>query len=129
MHLELISRTKLTSLFPPNILARICRMTEEIYIPPGELLMLQGDSGTDMYVVKEGELEVINLTAERIAAIVKSGDAISRPNTAESESIVFARLGSGAVLGEVRCRCHPRAREIHMAVGADAQARMTSKPL
>eukprot|EP00327_Prymnesium_parvum_P015527 CAMPEP_0113284138 /NCGR_PEP_ID=MMETSP0008_2-20120614/29846_1 /TAXON_ID=97485 /ORGANISM="Prymnesium parvum" /LENGTH=2782 /DNA_ID=CAMNT_0000134945 /DNA_START=151 /DNA_END=8500 /DNA_ORIENTATION=+ /assembly_acc=CAM_ASM_000153 len=102
MRLELISRTKLASLFPPKLLARICLMTKEISIPPGELLMLQGDQGTDMYIVNHGELEVIALPEISISTILTAGDSIRRPHRkGTTPPIVYATLGSGSVLGEL----------------------------
>jgi CRP-like cAMP-binding protein len=59
IRLELLLKTKLVDLLPRAVLGYITKEMSDLVITPGELLMIEGDTGTyDMYVVVEGIFEI-----------------------------------------------------------------------
>ena len=103
LRLDLLGHTKLAGLLPPKLLAKLCTMTEEIYISPGEILMLQGDTGSDMYIVHSGELEVISHPPLTVDTLFDAVDSVRKPNGQQQlhAPVVLATLGRGSVLGEL----------------------------
>lgn len=62
-------------------LDRLCQMIEEVRLPKGEVLFAEGEPGDRAYIIKEGELEIFKLSAER--------------------EVLLAVRGSGEVIGEM----------------------------
>eukprot|EP00966_Prymnesium_polylepis_P010552 243299-Prymnesium_polylepis.2 len=60
LRLELLSKSELAKVVPPSALARLTLEMTEIVVPPGELLLLEGDvCSTNMYIVVEGQFEIL----------------------------------------------------------------------
>ena len=66
---------------PERLLLRVCTASEQLHATPGEVIIEEGSMSDGLYVVTDGELEVTKMSAGR--------------------SIALARVGAGAVLGEI----------------------------
>ncbi len=66
---------------PERLLLRVCIASEQLHAAPDEVIIEEGSMSDGLYVVTEGELEVTKMSAGR--------------------SIALARVGAGAVLGEI----------------------------
>lgn len=66
---------------PPEDLDRLCEMAEELVFQRGEVMMEEGDPGDALYVIREGEFEVLK----------RSG----------GQQVVIAVRGEGEVMGEI----------------------------
>jgi CRP-like cAMP-binding protein len=114
IRLELLLKTKLAELLPRAVLGYITKEMSDVLITPGELLMIEGDTGTyDMYVVVEGVFEIVT-TGGRLKVLQtpvqrrKKAEALLGEKMSFTEqqiehikSQVVATVSSGAVLGEV----------------------------
>jgi CRP-like cAMP-binding protein len=114
IRLELLLKTKLADLLPRAVLGYITKEMSDVFITPGELLMIEGDTGTyDMYVVVEGIFEIVT-TGGRLKVLQtpvqrrKKAEALLGEKMSFTEqqiehikSQVVATVSSGAVLGEV----------------------------
>ncbi|WKX93064.1 hypothetical protein Q1695_010807 [Nippostrongylus brasiliensis] len=76
IHMETLRKVKL---FEPNLLFELILKLELRVYSPLDYVCRKGDVGTEMYIVKEGAVEVVN----------------------EDGSKVFVRLGAGTVFGEL----------------------------
>jgi signal transduction histidine kinase len=66
---------------PDDLLSRVCDASEQISIPEGRVIIEEGSTSEEMYVVVEGELAVTK----------RSGD----------KEVELARIGPGDVVGEI----------------------------
>jgi signal transduction histidine kinase len=66
---------------PQRLLLRVCTASEQLHATPGEVIIEEGSMSDGLYVVTDGELEVTKMSSGR--------------------SITLARVGAGAVLGEI----------------------------
>ncbi len=66
---------------PERLLLRVCVASEQLHAVPGELIIEEGSKSDGLYVVTAGDLEVTKTSGGR--------------------SISVARVGAGAVLGEI----------------------------
>lgn len=65
---------------PEEDLERLCEMSENVVIPPGEFLIREGDPGGSLYVIRDGEFEVTHRVG--------------------GQDVVLAVRGPGEVIGE-----------------------------
>lgn len=80
------------------------RKTGEGYtvtVPPGEYVFREGELGTEMYIIHEGQVEILNLVKgeERLLAVLEKGDFFGemalledRPRAASARVLTEARL-------------------------------------
>ena len=113
IRLELLSKTKLADLLPRAVLGHITNEMRGIVITPSELLMLEGDKGTqDMYIIVEGVFEVLtagrrpSLSApvhrrRKAEALMGEKMGFAKDHFEQTKSTVVGTVGPGAVLGEV----------------------------
>ena len=60
LRLELLAGSEIAAVLPESALARLTLEMTEVVVPPGELLLLEGDvTSTSMYIVMEGQFEVL----------------------------------------------------------------------
>ncbi|CAJ0608047.1 unnamed protein product [Cylicocyclus nassatus] len=79
IHMETLRRVKLFEDCEPNLLYELILKLELRVYSPMDYVCKKGDVGTEMYIVKEGAVEVVN----------------------EDGTKVFVRLGEGTVFGEL----------------------------
>ena len=114
IRLELLLKTKLADLLPRAVLGYITKEMSDLVITPGELLMIEGDTGTyDMYVVVEGIFEIVTtggrlkVRSTPVQRLKKAEDLLgermsfTKQQIEHTKSQVVATVSSGAVLGEV----------------------------
>jgi len=65
---------------PEGDLEQICRQVDEVRLPVGEILFVEGSAGHHAYVIKEGQIEIYK--------------------TVDGQSIQLAVRGAGEVIGE-----------------------------
>ncbi|MGA7096810.1 MAG: cyclic nucleotide-binding domain-containing protein, partial [Acidimicrobiia bacterium] len=66
---------------PDDLLDQVCAQSEQMTLPPGELIIEEGSHSEDMFVVVDGELRVTKAGSDR--------------------EVVLATLGPGEVVGEI----------------------------
>lgn len=76
--MSLVERLRNVPLFselPDEDLERLCRGTEEVHLPAGELLFSEGDEGDRAFVVMDGQIEIVKATAggEMLLALQTEG--------------------------------------------------------
>ena len=80
-NIEFLRQLELFKGLPEDDLERLCEMSENVVIPPGEYLMREGDPGGSLYVIRDGEFEV----TQRMGG----------------QDVVLAVRGPGEVIGEI----------------------------
>jgi signal transduction histidine kinase len=91
---------------PEDDLERLCRMTQEVRLAPGEVLFDEGSQGDRAYVIKEGQIEIVKRSGERevlIAVREEPGEVIGEMSMVERSP----RMAT------VRARTDVRLLEIH----------------
>lgn len=78
---EFLRRLGLFSVLPEEELRRLVMMGEQVTKEPGEVLIREGDPGDALYVIVEGEFEIVKLSG--------------------SSEVVIAHRGAGEVIGEM----------------------------
>lgn len=72
-----------------------------ITVPPGDFVFREGDLGTEMYIIHEGQVEILNRVKgeERLLAVLEKGDFFGemalledRPRAASARALSEARL-------------------------------------
>jgi signal transduction histidine kinase len=66
---------------PPEDLRRLCEGVSEVHLEQGECLFEEGDAGTSAYVIADGEIEIVKISAGR--------------------DVLLAVMGPGHVIGEM----------------------------
>src|ERR671930_2271364 len=80
-NIEFLKQLDLFKGLPPHDLERLCQLSEDVTLKPGEYLMREGDPGGSLYVILDGEFEVTQ----------KAGQ----------QEVVLAVRGKGEVIGEM----------------------------
>jgi CRP-like cAMP-binding protein len=107
MRLRLLAGTKLATLLPSAVLEDVSLRMEDVLVPPGELLLLEGDLQSEsMYIVVEGQFEILASEGNADAqaeALVDYGTWGPPPvgHPQPRPPLVVATVGPGAALGEV----------------------------
>src|SRR5207249_12071565 len=85
---DLVARVDavLPGLLTPGLIESIAPALERRVLAPGAILFMEGDPSDAMYVTLRGSLRV----------------SIAHP---EGGAVVVGRVGPGAAVGEVQCRC------------------------
>ncbi len=80
-NIDFLRQLELFKGLPEDDLERLCEMSENVVIPPGEYLMREGDPGGSLYIIRDGQFEV----TQRIGG----------------QEVVLAVRGPGEVIGEM----------------------------
>lgn len=80
-NIDFLRQLELFKDLPEDDLDRLCRMSEDVTLQPGEYLMREGDPGGSLYIILDGEFEVTQ----------KVG----------GQEVVLAVRGQGEVIGEM----------------------------
>src|SRR5688572_5636896 len=80
-------------------LRRLCGVTREVRLAPGEILFRQGDTGDRAYVIREGELEVLKSSEGRdvLLAVRRAGDVIGEMSLLEEAPRMASARARGPV--------------------------------
>jgi signal transduction histidine kinase len=80
-------------------LRRLCGVTREVRLAPGEILFRQGDTGDRAYVIREGELEVLKSSEGRdvLLAVRRPGDVIGEMSLLEEAPRMASARARGPV--------------------------------
>jgi signal transduction histidine kinase len=78
---EQLATVPLFAGLPAEDLARLCEGVSEVHLSGGETLFEEGDVGTSAYVIAEGDIEIVKISAGR--------------------DVLLAVLGPGHVIGEM----------------------------
>ncbi len=74
---EFLKHVPLFAGLPDEDLERLCQMTEEVTLPAGQQLFAEGSPGDRLYVIKEGQLEVVKLsTGREVLLAVQASPAV-----------------------------------------------------
>ena len=97
LRLKLLRQSELARVLHPSALGRLTLEMSEVVVPPGELLLLEGDvCSTSMYIVIEGQLDVlVSRTAPPTTSAPAAAPAV--PPAPESSSV--ASFSSSTVGG------------------------------
>jgi signal transduction histidine kinase len=96
-----LGRLPLFAGLPPADLAQLCAMAEDLRLAAGQVLMEEGEPGDAMYVIAEGEFEVIKDSGDRQVILARRvpGDFIGEislleqsPRSATIRALVDSRV-------------------------------------
>mgnify|MGYP002261340105 CR=1 FL=1 len=109
LRLELLKKSDLAKVVHPSALGRLTLEMDEVVVPPGELLLLEGDvCSRCAYIVVDGQFEVLATIAGSgvcTAAALVDYAAYTNPHKAKAlqekktQALVVATLTAGATLG------------------------------
>jgi signal transduction histidine kinase len=103
---DFLKKVPLFAEMPEDDLERLCQMTNEIRLAPGEVLFDEGSQGDRAYVIKEGQIEIVKRSGDRevlIAVREEPGEVIGEMSMVERSP----RMAT------VRARTDARLLEIH----------------
>ncbi len=98
---EFLGRLPLFAGLPQDDLEQLCRMVEDLRLAAGQVLLREGDPGDAMYVIAEGEFEVLKERGDRQVILARRlpGDFIGEislleqePRTASVRAIMDSRV-------------------------------------
>ena len=83
---------------PATDLEAICQQVEEVHLPPGEVIFVEGSLGQKAFVIKEGQVEIFKTSNGREVqlAVRQAGDVIGEMSLLEATP----RTASGRTLTE-----------------------------
>lgn len=98
---DFLGRLPLFTALPRADLERLCSMVQDVRLAAGEVLMAEGDPGDAMYVIAEGEFEVVKESGDRQVVLARRvpGDFIGEmslleqaPRTATVRALADSRV-------------------------------------
>jgi signal transduction histidine kinase/predicted CoA-binding protein len=83
---QFLRKVPLFTDLPSEDLEKLCRLVEEVHLPDGDLLFVEGSIGDTAYVIKEGRIEIFqNVDGRKVQlAIREAGDVIGEMSILEA---------------------------------------------
>jgi CRP-like cAMP-binding protein len=91
-----LRKVPLFAALPPQDLQPIAAVAEEYLFPEGEMLAVEGEPGDTMYVIVEGEVQVLGSESEELA-VRGPGDCIGEMAVISSKPRAASLLAKSAV--------------------------------
>jgi signal transduction histidine kinase/predicted CoA-binding protein len=98
---EFLKKVPLFTSLPDEDLEQLCNLVQEVHLPEGEMLFVEGSMGDTAYVIKEGQLEIFqNVDGRKVQlAIRRAGEVIGEmsildaaPRSASGKALTDCRL-------------------------------------
>lgn len=98
---EFLKKVPLFTGLPDEDLEQLCSLVQEVHLPEGEMLFVEGSMGDTAYVIKEGQLEIFqNVDGRKVQlAIRQPGEVIGEmsildaaPRSASGKALTDCRL-------------------------------------